>query len=83
MKVKDLINELQSLSPEAEIIMSQDSEGNRFSPWSGNFSIGFYKPESTWSGEFITNEDLADQDHDTRNDYYENSVDAIVIWPIN
>lgn len=30
MKVKDLIAELQKLNPEAEIILSSDSEGNSF-----------------------------------------------------
>ncbi len=30
MKVKELIEELQSMDPEAEVIMQKDSEGNGY-----------------------------------------------------
>jgi hypothetical protein len=42
MKVKTLIKELSKCNPESIVIMSKDSEGNRYSPisgmWEGKYS---------------------------------------------
>lgn len=70
MKVKELISELQKLDPEAEVVLSKDSEGNNFSP-AADFSIGKYCPENTYSGEFVSEDNESD------------SIKAVCIWPTN
>lgn len=67
MKVKELIEILKPLDPEAEVILSKDAEGNNYSPLS-DYSSGKYIPDSTWSGEF-----------ESRRGKY----NAICLWPTN
>lgn len=50
MKVKDLIEALAEASPNAEVIIQKDAEGNGYSPLQGVDTEAFYKPDSTWSG---------------------------------
>lgn len=85
--VKELIEELKQLPEDALIVMSKDSEGNRYSPLSG-IDISLYVADSTWSGDIYlteltdelraqgySEEDLYDGDDD--------AVTAVVLWPIN
>jgi hypothetical protein len=52
MKVKEFIEALEALDqPESEVIMSKDSEGNRYSPFDGFDPNASYLAENTWSGE--------------------------------
>ncbi len=71
MQVKELIELLQAQDPERQVILSKDTEGNGFSPAANEYSVGWYEPETAWSGEF--NENL----------YDENSTPALVLWPVN
>ena len=50
MKIKDLIAELEELDPEAEVICSNDSEGNVYSPLGAVLKYWWYQPETTYSG---------------------------------
>lgn len=78
MKIKELIKELKALNPESEVILQKDSEGNGYSPLSG-IEAGVYVPESTWSGEFV------DQDDSEYDDARQepSSVLAVVLYPTN
>ena len=67
--VTELIAYLQNLPGDMEAIMAKDGEGNGFSPWCGDHSIGVYFPDSTYSGEFSEESD--------------DEVNAIVLWPVN
>jgi hypothetical protein len=70
MRVKNLIELLLKENPEAEVIMSRDSEGNSFGPLADT-GTGFYVAETTWSGELYEDAPLTDH------------VSAVVLWPTN
>jgi hypothetical protein len=54
--IKQLIEDLSTLDPNAVIVMSSDSEGNSYSPFAGYYEA-LYLPRNTWSGEIYTKED--------------------------
>lgn len=89
MKIKDLIEELQKLNPETLLVMSSDSEGNAYSPVSAPISIGYYFPDSSYSGDFYegTLEELVtDGDYDSVEEAEEDmqhAIPAVCIWPVN
>lgn len=68
MKVKQLKELLTDVDDEKIIVMASDPEGNSFSPLA-DFSIGTYKPENSYSGEF-------DGESNEKNN-------AICLWSIN
>lgn len=72
MTVAELIEVLSELNPEAEVICQKDSEGNGYSPLSGA-QAGYYLPDSSYSGEFDTEDDEDSED----------SVAAVVLFPVN
>jgi hypothetical protein len=72
MKVRELIKALSKCSPDAEVILSKDSEGNGFSPCANTYD-GFYVAENTWSGEFYDDADEAEGDGD----------EAVLLVPVN
>lgn len=92
MKIKDLIEELQTVvannpeMAEAEVILARDSEGNGFGPIS-EASIAKYEAESTWSGEvypFEITDAMVEDGYDKEADAAPASaVDVIVLWPVN
>jgi hypothetical protein len=86
MTVKELIKELKTLDPNAIVVMSSDAEGNGYSPLDG-FYQGFYTPDSTWSGEVHTQQDLdgvEDLDDDSwAPEVTEETVPCIVLCPVN
>jgi hypothetical protein len=51
MLVKDLIEALKDLPPDAEVILQKDGEGNGYSPLSGVDADAVYIAETTWAGE--------------------------------
>ena len=51
MKVKELIEALAALPPDAEVILQKDGEGNGYSPLSAVDGDAVYVPDSTWSGD--------------------------------
>lgn len=78
--LSEVIADLQDLFQEhgdRVVIMSQDSEGNGFSPYSNTYSLGRYAPEQPWWGEF--------QDEDSTDEPWEGDdvVPAVVLWPTN
>lgn len=67
--VAELIAYLSDLPGDLRVIMAKDGEGNGFSPWSGEHSIGAYTPDSSYSGEFT--------------DETDDELNALVLWPAN
>lgn len=88
MKVKELIEKLKLEDEDAEVILSADEEGNYYSPLEGalGFGEGYYIPNNTWSGEFLNQEYINDE-NELEGEIYENNKDiaqkCIVLFPIN
>lgn len=88
MKVKELIEKLKLEDEDAEVILSADEEGNYYSPLEGTlgFGKGYYVPNNTWSGEFLNQEYINDE-NELEGEIYENNKDiaqkCIVLFPIN
>jgi hypothetical protein len=80
LTVGELKAVLESLNPEMLVVLSSDVEGNGYSPLDA-YGLGDYCPESTWSGEFYTNDDpgldLDVFEEDT------NCRRAVALWPVN
>ena len=81
MKIHELIACLKELPQEMDVILSKDGEGNGFSPWCGDISVGEYEPENTWSGEFMAyaDEEVDEDDEDSGH----RVSNAVVLWPVN
>ncbi len=88
MKVKELIEKLKLEDEDAEVILSADEEGNYYSPLEGTlgFGKGYYIPNNTWSGEFLNQEYINDE-NELEGEIYENNKDiaqkCIVLFPTN
>lgn len=88
MKVKELIEKLKLEDENAEVILSADEEGNYYSPLEGTlgFGNGYYIPNNTWSGQFLNQEYINDE-NELEGEIYENNKDiaqkCIVLFPIN
>lgn len=88
MKVKELIEKLKLEDENAEVILSADEEGNYYSPLEGTlgFGKGYYIPNNTWSGQFLNQEYINDE-NELEGEIYENNKDiaqkCIVLFPIN
>jgi hypothetical protein len=67
MIVREFIELLKKLKPDAIILLSSDAEGNTFLPASGDYSIGKFDPESY---------EFWDKD-----DPYAKGKSALVLWP--
>ena len=77
MKVKELIERLQKLPEDSLVVMSEDAEGNGYSPLS-NVEEALYEAETTWYGEAYP---LEPEDAD---DYRPtNAEKAVVLHPIS
>lgn len=88
MKVKELIEELKLEDLEAEVILSADEEGNYYSPLEGNlgFGRGYYLPNNTWSGQFLNEDYINDENQLEYDEFLENKdkcQKCIVLFPIN
>lgn len=88
MKVKELIEKLKLEDENAEVILSADEEGNYYSPLEGTlgFGKGYYIPNNTWSGQFL-NQEYIDDENELEGEIYENNKElaqkCIVLFPIN
>ena len=86
MKVKELIEKLKLEDEDAEVILSADEEGNYYSPLEGTlgFGKGYYIPNNTWSGEFLNQEYINDE-NELEGEIYKNNKDiaqkCIVLFP--
>lgn len=75
MKKSELIKLLNSINGDPEVIMSKDSEGNRFLPLVDYSYPMKYVAGSTYAGEvYSLDEEEANLDQ---------SIDAVVLWPAN
>lgn len=84
MKVKELIAELQKLSPDSEVICQRDSEGNGYSPLSGVDGNCVYLPDTTWSGKVFDIRRPAD-DHELEDEQWvklKEQTPCAVLFPI-
>jgi hypothetical protein len=84
--VKELCDYLAELDDNLQVIFAKDEEGNGFSPWAGDHSIGRYTPANTWSGDFESEENFAADIASAIADGFEPEprfVNAIVLWPTN
>lgn len=72
MKVSELILLLNQLEPDAEIILSRDSEGNEFAPVD-EVSQGLYSPHS--HGDFYNLNERAEAGED--------AISAVVLYPLD
>jgi hypothetical protein len=50
--VEEVIAQLQKLPAKAKVVMSQDAEGNGFSPLY-EIEVGQYQSRNGWSGELV------------------------------
>lgn len=71
----------------AEVILSADEEGNYYSPLETlGFENGYYIPNNTWSGQFL-NQEYIDDENELEREIYEANKDiaqkCIVLFPIN
>lgn len=87
MKVKELIEKLKLEDENAEVILSADEEGNYYSPLETlGFGNGYYIPNNTWSGQFL-NQEYIDDENELEGEIYEANKDiaqkCIVLFPIN
>ena len=60
MKVKELLEALAGVDPEAQVILQKDAEGNGYSPLHGADSDAVYVPTCTWEGDVYSMEWSAD-----------------------
>jgi hypothetical protein len=87
MTIRELIEELKTYPQDSVVVMSEDGEGNGYSPLSG-FSDGVYVPESTWNGDYHVGRALTKELEEagyTEEDVYdgEDAQDCVVLWPTN
>lgn len=64
---------LTTVPDDAPVVMSQDGEGNDFSPLAEAESDRAYVAESTWSGYILRNDELDGED----------TQQVVVLWPTN
>lgn len=87
IKVSGLITLLKVILEEhgdCDVVLSADGEGNGYSPLA-SWNFGYYEPDSTWSGEFRSAAHIKLPDYDEEDvAYFENeTIKAIVLWPVN
>jgi hypothetical protein len=82
MNVKDFIQILETYDPEMLVVMSSDSEGNNYSPFS-DFDEGYYIPYSTYSGEMYFDQNLEEEPDEYDVDEIRQERRALVLFPIN
>lgn len=78
MTVAELRHLLEEFNDDDIIVLSCDSEGNRFSPLL-DVTTGFYIEDSEWSGDFV---DVEEVDED-ENINVTGSPTAVALWPTN
>lgn len=84
MNVRELIDDLLQMDPEAQVILQKDAEGNGYSPLYCT-GVGVYEPDSAWSGEFYDAEWSA-EDADMSEEEWAVMLSqprAIVLAPVN
>lgn len=85
MNVKELRELLATLPDDMEIILSKDSEGNRFSPLSDYNADSIYVPDSTYSGD-VYDDVWTAEDASMDEEVWQKLLDGprvLVLWPTN
>lgn len=87
MTVRELIEIFNGLDPDTIVVQAKNHGGSGYSP-TASYSVGYYRPDSTWSGSF--HQPLDDEDRATglysEEDEYEpddGDVPAVLLWPTN
>lgn len=75
MNVKQLRDLLAGQRDDALVVLAKDEEGNSYSPLA-DVSDNLYRAETTWSGEVLDPGDDVELCLD-------DSVPAVVLWPVN
>jgi hypothetical protein len=87
LKVRDLIEILETADPNSIVILACDAEGNGYSPVVEEYSTGVYIPDTTWSGEFYSAPDESacfdSEDQEQYDDFEQLGIKAIVLYPVN
>ena len=90
MKVKDLIEELKTLNPEACVVLAEDSEGNAFSVMPKDVSVeaGLVVPKLGSQEDYFTEADFATSEVITTfcsgiTVEKQDLADAVILWPSN
>lgn len=84
MNVKELKEIIKNMNDNDLVILSNDSEGNYFSPLS-HIDLCTYKAESTYNGEIGIREltqELIKEGY-CEDDILNDSINAIVLYPVN
>ena len=85
MKVKELLEVLAGVDPEAEVILQKDAEGNGYSPLHVADPDAVYVSDCTWSGDVYSMEWSADDACKTEEEW--NTIKAmprcVVLAPVN
>lgn len=79
LKVKDLIEQLAKLDPEAVVIMQRDSEGNGYAPCSGAEGNGAWDDDEGEYGYAVLTDELRQQGYAEEDTV--RGQPAVVIWP--
>lgn len=85
MNVGQLRAELEGLSDDMIVVISKDAEGNHFSPLTES-GQSMYLPTTTWFGDtYPTPEQIANSafGYTEEDEAPEDSVRALVLWPVN
>ena len=72
MLVKELKEKLKDVPDNFEIVLSNDGEGNSYSPLA-EVDVVMYVPENTYIGNIVEDQE------ETEEEYKEN---AVALWPI-
>lgn len=85
MKVKELLAALAEASPEAEVILQKDAEGNDYSPLEGVDGNAIYVPTNTWTGIVYSLKWTASDADMTEAEWVKTKTNprCVVLFPVN
>lgn len=82
-ELKELLNNLDESYDDAEVIMSRDSEGNDYSPFSDISTDAVYVEQASWYGD-VYYESSYDNKEEWNKILEDNDCKkAIILWPRN
>ncbi|MCM1964814.1 hypothetical protein [Streptomyces sp. G1] len=82
--LRELLDEFADLPGDTPVILSEDAEGNGYSPLAGGDRV-LYLAETAYSGEVydLPEEDAEEGDVDEDDEVPEDAVPAVVLYPMN
>jgi hypothetical protein len=85
MKVKDLLQVLQTCDPEAEVICQEDAEGNGYAPLAGADNEAIYVPASIYCGQVYSTDWTAEDADMDEKDWKKilKKKRCVVLYPIS